>query len=81
MSMGSLKRHGNEIAVDRRTTKQLLDAADHDTDKVSVFVAGTNWTDATHTIFVVKDTSHAQYLCQLLERQGLLTPGKSVTGR
>lgn len=63
----------------RRTVAELLDAADKDTDAVSVFMDGTKEADTEAAIFVVKGAAHIAYLRGVCERQGLLTD-KPVTG-
>ena len=69
-----------DIRSDRLTTKQLLKAADRDTDAVSVFALGASFIDSERAIFVVKGREHISYLRTMLARQGLLTPGKAVEG-
>jgi thiamine biosynthesis lipoprotein ApbE len=64
----------------RRTVGQLLDAAEKDTDPVSVFMDGCTVADTEAAIFVVKGPEHIAYLKALCERQGLLTQGKPVEG-
>lgn len=68
----------SNIKSNRRTTAQLLTAAERDTDPVSVFACGADWHDTDRAIFVVKGNKNISYLLQLLERQALLTPGKAI---
>ncbi len=79
MSTDTIKPQHTEIRADRRTTAQLLSAAQRDTDPVSVFGDGTCPADTNCAIFVVKGREHIEYLTALLQRQGLLTAGKAVT--
>ena len=58
---------------DRRTVKQLIVAAQKDTDAVSVFMVGCTESDTEAAIFVVKGSDRIAYLRALCERQGLLT--------
>jgi hypothetical protein len=79
MSTDTVRGQG-AIVAKRRTTEQLLAAAERDTDAVSIFNDGTDWNDTERAIFVVKGREHIAYLRALLTRQGLLTDGKSVEG-
>ena len=58
---------------DRRTVKQLMAAAQKDTDAVSVFMVGCTESDTDAAIVVVKGPDRIAYLRTLCERQGLLT--------
>ena len=58
---------------DRRTVRQLLAAAEKDTDPVSVFMDGCMLADTEAAIFVVKGAKQITYLTALCERQGLMT--------
>lgn len=69
-----------EIRRDRRTTAQLLAAAERDTDQVSMFGAGTCEADTDLCIMVVKGAENIAYVKAMLVRQGLLTEGKPVDG-
>lgn len=70
----------NEIRPDRRTVKQLLAAADKDTDAASVFYFGASQSDFDGAVIVLKGREHTQYVVDVLLRQNLLTRGKSVEG-
>ena len=75
-------RHGQTmLQADRRTVDQLLEAAERDTDSVSVFMDGTGPEDSERAILVIKGRDHIAYLTQLMWRQGLLTKNKSVEGK
>lgn len=67
------------LRTDRKTVTQLLNAAEEDTDAVSVFMVGCAVADTDAAIFVVKGPTAIAYLCDLCARQGLLTD-KPVTG-
>ena len=67
------------LRSDRRTVTQLLEAAEKDTDAVSVFMGGCTVADTEAAIFVVKGSEAIAYLRHLCKRQGLLTD-KPVTG-
>lgn len=60
------------------TTRQLLERASKDTDPISVFVNGTDWSDADCAIFVVKGRDRARAVYAMFVRQDLITEGKPV---
>jgi hypothetical protein len=68
----------NTLHPARRTTAQLLEAAERDTDKASVFMVGSSPADTDRAVFVIKGWDNIAYICGLLTRQGLLTEGKPV---
>lgn len=80
MSLDTCKPEPTELKPDRRTVEDLLQAAAHDSDAVSVFYDGTKLGDSEAAILVVKGMEHVEYLTGLCERQGLLTAGKPVQG-
>jgi hypothetical protein len=61
-----------------RTTRQLLDMAAQDSDKVSAFALGSHWGDSDGAIFVVKGGMLAHTLYAELVTRGLITAGKPV---
>ena len=81
MSTDTARNVATSINSDRLRTVQLLDAAERDTDAVSVFMDGTGPADTERAIFVVKGRENVGYLMELCRRQGLLTTGKPVEGQ
>ena len=73
MSTDTTKPNRTTLRDDRKTVTQLLDAAEKDTDAVSVFMAGCTVADTEAAVFVVKGPEHIAYLTELCKRQGLLT--------
>jgi hypothetical protein len=67
-------------ALAHRAALTLMRYAKRDTDAVSVLNDGTCEADTEAAVFVVKGFEHVAYLRAVCERQGLLTPGKSVDG-
>lgn len=55
------------------TVKQLMRMADKDTDAVSAFVNGSDWTDATSAIYIVKGGDKAKEVFEMLEAKGLIS--------
>lgn len=78
MSLDTTRPTPTELRPDRSTTADLLEAAAHDSDAVSVFYDGTKLGDTEAAILVVKGMQHVEYLTAMCERQGLLTAGKPV---
>lgn len=62
-----------------RAARTVLHYAKRDSDAVSVLNDGTCEADTDAAVFVVKGAANVAYLRGLCERQGLLTPGKSVS--
>ena len=79
MSTDTARSTKSFLRDDRKTVTQLLAAAEHDTDAVSVFMAGCTVADTEAAILVVKGPANIAYLKAVCERQGLLTD-KPVTG-
>jgi hypothetical protein len=68
-------------AANARAVETLLRAAADDADDVSAFaVFDPNGVRFVGAAFVVRDHELAERLQSLLEDQGRMTPGKSVTG-
>lgn len=80
MSTDTARNAALSLHDNRLSTQQLLDAAERDTDAVSVFMDGSSAADTERAIFVVKGREHIAYLMALLERQGLLNAAKPVEG-
>ena len=78
MSTDTSRRPHERFGPARRTVKDLFEAAEKDTDAVSMFGDGTCWADTERAIFVVKGAERVRYLHALLVRQGLITEGKAV---
>ncbi|MGQ3051057.1 MAG: hypothetical protein ACT6S0_04670 [Roseateles sp.] len=80
MSTDTARNKATSIHNNRARVVNLLDAAEKDTDAVSVFMDGSSAADTERAIFVVKGRDHIAYLMALLERQGLLNAAKPVEG-
>jgi hypothetical protein len=78
MSLDTRKPSSRPIKANRLTTRQLLAAAEQDTDAVSMFGGGTCEADTDVAILVVKGAENIAYLRGILVRQGMLTEGKAV---
>lgn len=60
------------------TIKQLKGMADRDSDRVSVFAAGSTWEDAPSAVFIVKGGALAKQIHDDLVAKGFITVGKPV---
>ncbi len=58
--------------------QKLLTNFERDTDKASVIFLGSNITNATGCILVLKGNKEAQWLRTALIAQGVLTPNKEI---
>ena len=79
MALDVARSADSKLKPTHATVPQLLALARQDTDRVSVFVDGSTWDDADAAILVIKGGRLARDLVTMLERQGLITPGKEVT--